>query len=154
MPQPFVVAAMERGREASVPKTRSVICALVNRTLVIAACFPLSFLTSCGRSHSANPRVVAAVPAEVVVTFDGPRNACGLSRPGDANSQSMPCIEVTSYLVNTLQLPRGSLFDYKTIPDVNVAQFEQVMSELKAGGYQLTPGARAGFLTEPRPPHP
>ena len=45
------------GREASVPKTRSVIFALVNRTLVIAACLPLAFLTSCGRSHSADPGV-------------------------------------------------------------------------------------------------
>jgi hypothetical protein len=145
---------MERGCEASVAPIRSVICALVNRTLFIAACLPLAFLTSCGRSHPADPPTVAAVPAEVVVTFDGARNACGLSRPGDANSKSMPCIEVTSYLVKTLKLPRGSLFDYKTIPDVNVAEFDLVMSELKAAGYKLTPGTHAGFLTEPKPPHP
>jgi hypothetical protein len=66
----------------------------------------------------------------------------------------MPCTEVASYLTKTLKLPRGALFDYKTIPDVNLPEFDGVMSELKAAGYQLTPGVHVGFLTEPKPRHP
>jgi hypothetical protein len=66
----------------------------------------------------------------------------------------MPCLEVPSYLAKALQLPRGSSFDYKTIPDVNVADFDRVMSELKAEGYQLTPGIHVSFLTEPKPRKP
>jgi len=66
----------------------------------------------------------------------------------------MPCVEVPSYLAKALQLPRGSSFDYKTIPDVNVAELDRVMSELKAEGYQLTQGIHISFLTEPKPRNP
>ena len=126
----------------------------MNRTFVISTCLLAALLISCGKTRPAAPTVAASLPADVAVTFDGPRNTCEISRPDDANSQSMPCVEVPSYLTKTLKLPRGSSLDYKTIPDVNVPEFDQVTSELKAAGYQLTPGVHVGFLTEPKPHHP
>lgn len=66
----------------------------------------------------------------------------------------MPCLQVPSYLANTLKMPRGSSFDFETVPDVNVAQFDRVLSELEAEGYQLTRGVHVDFLTEPKPRHP
>jgi hypothetical protein len=117
----------------------------------MAACLPLALLAGCGRSHSTDRGAVASVPAEVVVTFNGPMRICQVSRLGDANNQSMPCLEVPSYLTKTLKLRRGS---WKTIPDVNVVEFDQLMSELKAAGYRLTPGIHVDFLTEPTQDHP
>ena len=120
----------------------------MNRILFITACLLFASLASCGR-HSTDGEVASA--PDIVVTFDGPTGACEVSKAGDANKRWMPCLQVPSYLMNTLKIPPGSLFDYKTIPDVNVAEFERVMAELKAAGYQLTPGTHVGFLTEPKP---
>lgn len=124
--------------------------AIVNSAFVIGLCLPLAALPSCGRPESAG----RGVPADVVVTFDGPADSCAVAKSGDASKQSMPCLEVPSYLVKTLKLPRGSFFDYETIPNVNVADFEHVISDLKAVGYRLTPGVHVNFLTEPKAHQP
>lgn len=94
---------------------------------------------------------MASARADVVVTFDGPAGSCAIGKPGGAKKQSMPCLEVPAYLTKTLKLPRGALFDYETIPDVNVLEFEHVMSDLKAAGFRLTSGVHVSFLTEPKP---
>lgn len=96
----------------------------------------------------------ASVSADIVVTLDGPGNCCAISKPGNAIKQSMPCREVPAYVAKKLKLPRGSLFELETIPDVNAAEFDQVMSDLKSAGYQPTPGIHVEFLTEPKPRHP
>ena len=87
--------------------------------------------------------------ADVLITFNGPKNICEVALVG-ATPKPLPCTQVVSYLVNDLKLPKGALFDVKTIPDVNVSEYESVMAALKTAGYNLTPGIYVGFLTEPK----
>lgn len=125
---------------------------IVSRIIIILVCVSSSaLLVSCGRPHSAGRSVRAAVSADMVVTFNGPKSSCAVSRPGDKNKQSMPCLQVPAYLAKTLKMPRGSFFEFETIPDVNPAEFDRVMSELNAEGYRLTPGMHVNFITEPKP---
>lgn len=126
----------------------------MTRAIALAICLSSALFASCGRPHSADRGVPASVSADTVVTFNGPTDSCAVSRPGHAIKQSMPCLQVPAYVANTLKLPRGSLFDLVTIPDVNVAEYDHVMSELKAEGYGLTRGVHVDFLTEPKPRHP
>lgn len=126
----------------------------MRRTISVSICLSSALFASCGRPPPADRGVPGSVSADMVVTFNGPTGSCAISRPGSATTQSMPCLQVPAYVAKTLKLPRGSLFDLVTIPDVNVAEYSQVMSELKAEGYGLTPGVHVDFLTEPKTRRP
>ena len=126
----------------------------MDKTGAIAICLFAAFLTGCGKRPATAPSAVTPAVADVTITFDGPRDACDIHTVGHAEAHSMPCIDVVSYVTRTLELPNGSRFDYNTIPDVNVTEFDLVMSHLKSAGYELTPGAHVGFLTEPKATHP
>ena len=66
----------------------------------------------------------------------------------------MPCSQVVGHLTTTLGLQRGALFDVKTIPDVDVREYERVMHGLEQAGFRMTPGIHVGFLTAPKHRHP
>jgi hypothetical protein len=89
------------------------------------------------------------VKVDAVVTFDGPAKRCQVMVTGDPRPHLMPCRDVVSYLRQTRKLLSGAYVDEQTIPDVDVAEFEQVTSALEAAGYRLPPGVHVGFLTEP-----
>ena len=91
--------------------------------------------------------------ADAVVTFNGPAKCCEVLVAGDSVPQSMPCLQVVSYLAQQRKLPRGACVDWQTIPDVDVAEFDLVMSALREAGYQQSSGIHVGFLTEPRNDH-
>jgi hypothetical protein len=76
--------------------------------------------------------------------------AGGVSNFGGVPAKTMPCPEVALYLNKTLRMPRGSVLDIKTIPNVDVSQYDQTMAAMSAAGYQLSPGIHVGFLTEPK----
>lgn len=78
----------------------------MTRAISLAICLSSALFASCGRPDSADRGVPASVPPDIVVTFNGPTDSCAVYRPG--------------HVVKTLKLPRGSLFDLVTIPDVNV----------------------------------
>jgi integrase-like protein len=144
------IAAMVCRRQVALSQARRVIDGLANTIRIVVICLPVAGIISCGQSRSEAPGRESSMTAEVVVTFDGPRHSCTLSIFGDTGSHSMPCVDITTYLTKTLKLRSGSSFDYKTIPDVDVDEFERVISGLKAAGYQLAPGAHVGLLTEPK----
>lgn len=122
-------------------------------SIIVGVCLSAALLCGCGKPPVGSNAVAPKV-ADVTITFDGPRKTCEIHRVSHADARSMPCIEVASYITRTLQLPKDSRFDYNTLPDVNVAEFDQVISELTAAGYRLTPGVHVGFLTEPKATHP
>jgi hypothetical protein len=86
--------------------------------------------------------------AEVVVILS--KNGCEVALADGTQRRTMACAEVVSYLTSTLKMPRGALFELKTIPDVDEAEFDRLRSGLKAAGYKPTPGVHVGFLTEPK----
>ncbi|MFO1465644.1 MAG: hypothetical protein U1F35_04245 [Steroidobacteraceae bacterium] len=78
---------------------------------------------------------VTAAKASVLVTFDGPNNNCVVASKVDGQYKSMPCSEVTSFLMATLKLPQGALFEVATNPDVDESAFDQTMADLKGSGF-------------------
>jgi hypothetical protein len=55
---------------------------------------------------------------------------------------------------STQEAAYRSMLAIAPIPDINVADFDHVMSELNAEGYQVTPGIHVDFLTAPKPRNP
>ena len=68
---------------------------------------------------------------------------------GTLRQAAMPCREVLAYLRHEQRVPVTDRFDVNTIPNVDVAEYEEVMSAVQSAGYKLTAGVHVGFLTEP-----
>jgi hypothetical protein len=86
-------------------------------------------------------------------TFGVPSDSLGIGKRRQREAPAFPKLMRLQrrYLRDTLQLPRGSLFDVNAVPDVREAEFYQVMSALKDSGYKLTPGRHVGILSGPKP---
>ena len=120
--------------------------ATVARAMMIGCWMGAVLLYGCGGKPAA--------PADVTIVFDGPSKVCEIRRAGQTQAHSVPCLDVVFYLTHTVELPKGSQFDYETIPYVNVAEFERVMSDLHLAGYRPWLRIHVGFLTEPDAAHP
>jgi hypothetical protein len=90
------------------------------------------------------------VKPDFVLTFDGPNGNCRVTLETHERVETLPCSEVVSFLSEAPGITTASRFEVKTIPHVNVADYDAVMAALKASGYRLTPGVHVGFLTEPK----
>jgi hypothetical protein len=103
-------------------------------------------LAGCGSStNTPNPGSpsVAAKP-DVIVTIDGKRHACVVALLSEAQGSSVPCGDVIPFIRDELRIPSGSVYDIRTISDVDQAEVAGVDAKLKAAGYRLFDGSRKG----------
>ncbi len=87
---------------------------------------------------------------DFVLTFDGPNGNCRVALAAQGTAETLPCSQVLNFLSAAPGITNASHFEVITIPDVNVSEYDAVMTALKASGYCLTPGVHVGFLTEPK----
>ena len=102
----------------------------------------LILLAGCGTSTNtpvAAPPPIAAKP-DVTITFDGERHACVVALSSEAQGSAIPCNDVVPFVRDELRLPSGSIYDIRTIPDVNEAEMAGVGARLKAAGYRFIGG--------------
>jgi hypothetical protein len=104
----------------------------------------LCVLAGCGQS--ANTPVSASPPIaarpDVIVTFDGKQHACVVALYSEAQGSSISCNDVVSFVKDELRVPAGSIYDVRTIPDVDSAEMTKVEAGLKTAGYRFIGGGR------------
>jgi hypothetical protein len=110
----------------------------------IRAVFPpivvLMLLNGCGPSASAPPPI-AAKP-NVIVSLDGKTHACVVALYSEKNGSSIACAEVVPFVRDELRLPKGSIYDLRTISAVDEAEVAKVGASLKGAGYRYIGGPR------------
>jgi len=118
--------------------------------LTLAAALYLSLAIICESEPARASETASAIKPDFIVTIDGPAHTCHVARAGESSASTVPCSQVTAYLIETLKLAPGSYFDYSTIADVDEQEFARTLEALKEAGYRPTPGIHVGFLTEPK----
>jgi hypothetical protein len=112
----------------------------------LAAATVFTSLAGCGSStNTPNPASppTAAKP-DVIVTIDGKRHTCVVALLSEAQGSSVPCGDVIPFIRDELRIPSGSVYDMRTISDVDQAEVAGVDAKLKAAGYHLFDGSRKG----------
>jgi hypothetical protein len=105
---------------------------------VFAFATALVLLAGCG--PSANPRdskppPIAGKP-DVIVTLDGERHICVVALSSEVQGSAIACGDVVPFVRDELRAPSGSIYDIRTIPNVEQADVAKVEASLKAGGYR------------------
>ena len=104
----------------------------------------LILLAGCGSSTNAPPSVeprIAARP-DVIVTLDGKRHACLVALYSEAQGSIVACEDIVPFIRDELRVSSGSIYDIRTIPDVDPAEMAKVETSLKSAGYRFIGGPR------------
>jgi len=121
------------------------VCALFTAVVVCTS------LAGCGHSVSAPipPTEPIAASPDVTVTIDGQRHACVVSLSNQINGRAIACSLVVAYLQDELRLPRNSIYDIHTVPDIGESEMTVLDAQLKAAGFRFIGGLHVGFITAP-----
>ena len=110
----------------------------------IRAVFPSTvvfmLLTACGPSASAPPPI--ASKPNVIVTLDGKTHTCVVALYSEPNGSSIACADVVPFVRDELRLPKRSIYDIRTISNVDDAEVAKVGASLKGAGYRYIGGPR------------
>lgn len=112
-----------------------------------------ALVVACTR-HTGAPRPVVSPIAskpDVIVTFDGERHACVVRLLDATTGHVVSCEDVLPFIRDSLKLRSGSVYDIRTIPDVDDAEMRRVVANLKGAGYRYIDGPHVMFLTGPHP---
>jgi hypothetical protein len=103
----------------------------------------LTLLTVCmlaGCGQSANSPAPASAPIatrpDVIVTLDGKHHECVVALYSEAQGSSISCNDVVAFVKDELRVAKGSIYDIRTIPDVDAAEMAKVEASLKDAGYR------------------
>lgn len=102
-------------------------------------------LAGCGSSANnpvAEPPPIAAQP-DVIVTIDGERHECTAALFREPHGSTISCDDVVPFVRDELRLPKGSIYDLRTISNVDEAQMAKVGAGLQSAGYRFIGGPRA-----------
>jgi hypothetical protein len=110
----------------------------VNRRLAAPACIVVLSLAACG---SSTPKI--AEGPDVTITVDGQRHGCLVALSSEAQGSAVPCSEVVQFLRDELRLKSGSIYDVRTIPEVDNAQMAVLAAGLTSAGYRFIGGRKA-----------
>jgi hypothetical protein len=108
-------------------------------------------LSGCGQSTNtpdSGSAPIAAKP-DVIVTLDGPRHTCVVALVSEEQGSTVSCDEVAAFVRDELKVPNGSIYEIRTIPDVDESDETKVENSLKAAGYRFIGGPHAAFITGP-----
>jgi len=100
----------------------------------ITSSMMLALLAGCGRSSD-------SAKSDVIVKIDGAHHACLVALNSEAQANSISCDDVVSFVRDELRLPKGSIYDMRTIGDVDAAQKSKIKTALDGAGYR-SPGGR------------
>jgi hypothetical protein len=102
-------------------------------------CAVVFLLLGCGQST--NMPVSASVPtsskSDVIVTIDGRRHSCVVALPTEETGSIVACDEVVAFVRDELKVPNGSVYEIRTIPNVDKDESARVETNLNGAGYRL-----------------
>ena len=105
-----------------------------------SACVMGILLVGCGRSANSPDAPPAAGKPDVIVTIDGKRHTCVVALNTEPQGSAIACNDVVSFVKDELRVPRGSIYDLRTIPDVDPAELAKVGASLNGAGYRAIGG--------------
>jgi hypothetical protein len=110
------------------------------RGIVVTAVFMA--LAGCGSSTSTPATGSAPIGArpDVIVTIDGVHHACLVALYSEPQGSSVACDDIVPFVRDELRLASGSVYDLRTISDVDPTQRAKVESSLKGAGYRFIGG--------------
>ena len=83
------------------------------------------------------------------MTLDGARHTCVVALYSEAQGSAVSCDDVVPFIKDELRVSSGSVYDLRTIPEVDKAQTARVEASLDQAGYRFIAGPH-----EPPPSHP
>ena len=76
----------------------------------------------------------------MIITLDGVRHACVVALYNEALGSTIPCRDVVPFVRDELRVPSGSIYDIRTVANVDEAEITRVGASLKAAGYRFIGG--------------
>ena len=107
------------------------------RAALLCALTPM-LLVGCG---SGTPPKIAEQP-DVIITLDGKRHACVVALEKEPQGSTVPCQEAVSFVKDELRVPGGSIYDIRTVANVDNAQIMSVRDALNNAGYRFIGGRK------------
>jgi hypothetical protein len=105
-----------------------------------------ALLAGCGPSAGSVPKI--AERADVTITIDGKHHTCVVALSKEAQGSAVPCGDVVPFLRDELRLQSGSIYDIRTIPDIDEKEFASLGANLKGAGYRFIGGRDDPFIIE------
>ena len=94
-------------------------------------------LAGCG---SGTPKL--ADRPDVIVTLDGKRHACVVALDKEPQGNAVQCKEAVAFVRDELRVPRGSIYDIRTVANVDNAEIASVRDALNDAGYRFIGGRK------------
>ena len=107
------------------------------RVIVLSGCIP-ALLVACGSSTP--PKL--AERADVIVTLDGKRHTCVVALDKEPQGNTVPCKDAVSFVKDELRVARGSIYDVRTIANVDNTEIASVRDALNDAGYRFIGGRK------------
>lgn len=108
------------------------------RAVLLCGLIPV-LLVGCGSSTT--PPKIAERP-DVIITLDGKRHACVVALDKEPQGSTVPCKEAVSFVKDELRAPRGSIYDIRTVANVDDTEIASVRAALNDAGYRFIGGRK------------
>jgi hypothetical protein len=108
------------------------------RAVLLSAFIPV-LLVGCGSSST--PPKIAERP-NVNITLDGKRHVCVVALDKEPQGSTVPCKEAVSFVKDELRAPRGSIYDIRTVANVDDTEIASVRDALNDAGYRFIGGRK------------
>ncbi len=96
-------------------------------------------LVGCGSSST--PPKIAERP-DVIITLDGKRHACVVALDKEPQGSTVACKDAVSFVKDELRVQRGSIYDIRTVANVDDTEIASVRADLNDAGYHFIGGRK------------
>ena len=76
----------------------------------------------------------------MIVTIDGARHDCIVALYSEPQGSTVSCGDVVPFVRDELRVASGSIYDIRTVPNVDAAERAGVEAALKNAGYRFIRG--------------
>lgn len=76
----------------------------------------------------------------MIVTFDGERHTCVVALYSEAQGSIVPCSDIVPFIRDELRLGSGSIYDTRTIAQVDAGEVAKTTQNLQDAGYRFIGG--------------
>ena len=104
-------------------------------------------LAGCGPSPGNSVPKIAERP-DVTITIDGKHHTCVVALLKEAQGSAVPCGDVVPFLRDELRLQARSVYDIRTVPDIDDKELASLGANLKGAGYRFIGGRDDPFIIE------
>ena len=122
--------------------TKGAVCGRAARSFrgVFLSGFVPLLAGGCGASSGTPPKL--AERPDVIITLDGTRHSCLVALEKEPQGSAVPCKDAVSFVKEELRVPRGSIYDIRTVATVGDSEIASVRDALNDAGYRFIGGRK------------